>query len=75
MTKIRCHVSIPEREIVQMAQEGMLIQFRKMFDGHAFGDFVDLAELVVRYERNLQAARSAARHQSLFSQNEEPFHF
>ena len=53
MAKIRSHVSIPQREFVQMAQEGMLIKFRERFDGHAFGDFVEFVELAVRYERNL----------------------
>ena len=52
----------------------MLIQFRKWFDGHVFGGFVELAELAVRYERN-QQAESTARPQSFFARNDEPFRF
>ena len=68
--KIRCHLNLPESELVSIVQKGLSFPFRKKFEGQYFPDFVALSSTVVAYERCLaEASKSIHRYYANYANN------
>ncbi|XP_074305082.1 uncharacterized protein LOC141640016 [Silene latifolia] len=51
--KIRCDLNLPEGEFKLIAQDGLVIPFRKHFNDIIFRNFIELTESVNKYEQVL----------------------